>query len=165
MKTASWWLSLVASGMTVLLCFCGASGGSTLFTLGNPYIMEIPRCLIVCMDMGIPVFWLRCALQPFVIKLYLRPTLLWESTPMRLADCWASSVFGWRNISGLIGNLFCVAYSIAGLLELFHGQAINFGNTVWAMFLDEYPWRSQVALNPEVELLRCMCKRCSYIKA
>ncbi len=35
MKTASCWLSLVASGMTVLLCFCGASGGSTLFTLGN----------------------------------------------------------------------------------------------------------------------------------
>jgi hypothetical protein len=26
MKTASWWLSLVAFGMTVLLCFCGASG-------------------------------------------------------------------------------------------------------------------------------------------
>jgi hypothetical protein len=31
MKTASWWLSLVAFGMTFLLCFCGASGGSTLW--------------------------------------------------------------------------------------------------------------------------------------
>ncbi len=68
MNTASWWLSLVVSGMTILLCFCGASGGSTLFTLGNPYIMEIPRCLMICVDMGIPVFWLRCVLQPFGIK-------------------------------------------------------------------------------------------------
>jgi hypothetical protein len=45
MKTASWWLSLVAFGMTFLLCFCGASGGSTLFTLGKPHLIEIPSCL------------------------------------------------------------------------------------------------------------------------
>ncbi len=30
---------------------------------------------------------------------------MWESTLMRLADCRASSVFGWRNISGLFGVL------------------------------------------------------------
>jgi hypothetical protein len=30
----------------------------------------------LCVDMGIPVDWLRCALQPFGIKLYLRPMLL-----------------------------------------------------------------------------------------
>jgi hypothetical protein len=28
--------------VTVFLCFCEASGGSTLFTPGNPYIMELP---------------------------------------------------------------------------------------------------------------------------
>ena len=55
-----------ASGMTVLLCFCGASGGSTLFTLGNPYIMEIPRCLIICVDMGILVFCTYGAEIPMV---------------------------------------------------------------------------------------------------
>ncbi len=91
--------------------------------------------------------------------------LLWESTPVRLADCQASSASGWRNVSGLFGNpFFCDLQYSAGLLELFHGQAISFGNTVWVVFLDKYPWRSQVALNPEVELLRCVCKGCSYIK-
>ncbi len=89
--------------------------------------------------------------------------LLWESTPIRFADCQASSVIGWRNISGLFGNPF-LWYS-AGLLELFHGQAISFGDTVWVVVLDKYPWRSQVVLNPEVKLLPCMHKGCSYIKA
>jgi hypothetical protein len=66
MKTASWWLSLVMPGMIVLLRFCGASGGSTLFTLGNPCMMELPRGLIICVDMGVPL--LCCALQPFGLK-------------------------------------------------------------------------------------------------
>ncbi len=166
MKTASWWLSLVASWMTVLLCFSGASGGSTLFTLGNPYIMEIQRCLIVCVDMSIPVFWLRCALQPFVLKTLSQAYSLVRINPREVG--WLSSFFSlwvkkykwfhWK-------PFFCGLQYSAGLLELFHGQAISFGNTVWAMFLDEYPWRSRVALNHEVELLRCMCKGCSYIKA
>jgi hypothetical protein len=68
MKTASWWLSLVAFGMIVLLCFCGVSGVSTLFTLGNPYIMEILRCLIILCGYGCPVLWLCCVLQPFDMK-------------------------------------------------------------------------------------------------
>jgi hypothetical protein len=38
-------------------------------------------------------------------------------------------------------------------------------NTPWVMFLDKYLWRTRVALNPEVELLRCVHKDCSYIKA
>jgi hypothetical protein len=29
--------------MIVVLCFCRANGGSTLVTLGNPCIMELPR--------------------------------------------------------------------------------------------------------------------------
>jgi hypothetical protein len=66
MKSASWWLSLVVFGVTVLLCFCGASGGSKLFTLGNPYIMEIPRCLIIYVDMGIPFFGCAVRFNPLV---------------------------------------------------------------------------------------------------
>ena len=166
MKTASWWLSFVASGMTILLCFCGASGGSTLFTLGNPYIMEIPRCLIVCVDMGIPVFWLLCALQPFGIKTLSQAYALVRINPREVG--WLSSFFSlwvkkykWSHWK----PFFCGLRYSAGLLELFRGQAISFGNTVWAVFLDEYPWRSQVALSPELELLRCVCKGCSYIKA
>ncbi len=77
--------------MTVLLCFCGASGGSTLFTLGNPYIMEIPRCLIVCVDMGIPVFGLRCVLQPFVIKTLSQAYALVRINPLEVG--WLSSFF------------------------------------------------------------------------
>jgi hypothetical protein len=46
--------------------FCRASGGSTLFTLGNPYIMELPRFLIICMDMGIPFFCCAVGFNPLV---------------------------------------------------------------------------------------------------
>jgi hypothetical protein len=66
MKTASWWLSLVAFGITFLLCFCGASGGSTLFTLGKPHIIEIPSYLIFCVDMGIPFFDRAVRFNPLV---------------------------------------------------------------------------------------------------
>jgi hypothetical protein len=61
---------------------------------------------------------------------------------------WSSSFFypfGWRIISGIIETLF-VAYSILlGCYVLFHGQAFSFGNTVWVVFLDKYPWRTQMA--------------------
>ncbi len=151
--------------MTILLCFCGASGGSTLFTLRNSYIMELPRCLIICVDMGIPFFGCTVCFNPLVQKLYLRPTLLWESTPVKMADCRASSMPLDEEIKVVsLETLFCGLQYSLGLLELFHGQAVSFGNTVWVMFLDKYPWRTWVALNPEVELLHCMCKGCSYIK-
>ncbi len=113
---------------------------------------------------GHPVLWFR--LQPFGTK-----TLSQAYALVRINLCevgWLSSffhAFGWRNISGLFGNPFCGLQYSAGLLELFHGQAVSFGNTVWVVFLDKYPWRTRVALNPEVKLLRCVCKGCSYIKA
>ncbi len=40
--------------VTVLPCFSKAVGGSTIFTLGNPSIMEMRRYLNICMDMGVP---------------------------------------------------------------------------------------------------------------
>ncbi len=120
----------------------------------------------LCVDMGIPFYWLRCLLQPFGIKTLSQAYALVRINPREVG--WLSSFFSlwvkkykwfhWK-------TFFCgLRYSV-GLLELFHGQAISLGNTVWAVFLEEYPWRSQVALNPEVELLRCVCKGCSYIKA
>ncbi len=165
MKTARWWLSLVASGMTVLFCFCGVSGGSTQFTLGNLYIIELLRCLIICVDMGVPFLVALCAstlwYKNFISGLCScenRPPWSWLIVKLLL-------VFGWRNTSGLFGNPVCGLQYSAGLLEIFHGQAVSFGNTVWVVSLDEYPWRTQVALHCEVELLCCMCKGCSYIKA
>ncbi len=56
--------------------------------------------------MGIPFFGCTVHLNPLVYKNSLRPTLSWELTPIWLADCRASSVFGWRNISGLFGQPF-----------------------------------------------------------
>ncbi len=61
----------------VLLCFCGAIGGSTLTTLENPWIngaTEVTQHHLH--GYGHPNFWLHCVLQPVVCKLYLRPVLL-----------------------------------------------------------------------------------------
>jgi hypothetical protein len=53
---------------TVFLCFGGVIGCSTLFTLGNPCINEATKMTQHLRGYGCPVFWLRCVLQPFVIK-------------------------------------------------------------------------------------------------
>jgi hypothetical protein len=59
-----------------------------------------------------------------------------------------------------------VAYSVPlGCYVSFHGRASSFGYTLRVVFLDEYPWRTQVAYHPEIDLLRYVCKYCSYIKA
>ncbi len=51
--------------VTIFLCFCGASGGSMLFTLGNPYIMELPRWLNICANMRIPTFGCAARFNPW----------------------------------------------------------------------------------------------------
>ncbi len=77
-------------GVSIIVCFHGAIGGSTLFTLAIPCINGAIK---VTQDhlhgYGHPNFWLHCMLQPLVGKLYLRPKLLWESTYIYLADCQA----------------------------------------------------------------------------
>jgi hypothetical protein len=60
-----------------ILCFRGASDGSTLLTLAFPCsngVTEVTQHHL-CGN-GHPNFWLRCALQPLVCRLYLRPKLL-----------------------------------------------------------------------------------------
>ncbi len=54
--------------VTILLCFCGAIGGLTLFTMGNPCIMELPRCLNICMDMGVPSSGCTVRFNPWYIN-------------------------------------------------------------------------------------------------
>jgi hypothetical protein len=44
-----------------------------------------------------------------------------------------------------------MAYSICWAV-MFYGQAFSFCNTVWVVFLEEYTWRTRVALSPEVQL-------------
>jgi hypothetical protein len=61
--------------VTVILCFCGAIGGSTLFTLAIPFIngaTEVTQHHLC--GFGHPK--LRCALQPLACKLYLRHKLM-----------------------------------------------------------------------------------------
>jgi hypothetical protein len=63
--------------VVIIRCFCGASGGSTLLTLAFPCIngaTELTQHHLRGYDH--PIFWLRCALQPLVCRLYLRPKLL-----------------------------------------------------------------------------------------
>ncbi len=63
--------------VVIILCFHGASGGLTLLTL-------LFHCIYGATEVtqhhlhgyGHPIFWLCCALQPLVCKLYLRPKLL-----------------------------------------------------------------------------------------
>jgi hypothetical protein len=41
--------------------------------------------------------------------------------------------------------LFVACCIPMGCYFVVHGHALSFGNTVWVMFLEEYPWRTQVA--------------------
>ncbi len=61
----------------IILCFCGAIVGSTLLTLTYPCINGATKVTQHHLHgYGHPNFWLRCALQPLVCRLYLRPRLL-----------------------------------------------------------------------------------------
>jgi hypothetical protein len=63
--------------VVIILCFCGASGGSTLLTLAFPYINRATKVTQHHLHgYGHPNFWLHCVLQPLVCRLYLRPKLL-----------------------------------------------------------------------------------------
>jgi hypothetical protein len=67
--------------VTIIRCFCGAIGCSTLFILAFPCIngaTEVSQHHLH--GYGHPNFWSCYALQPLVCRLYLRPKLLWEST-------------------------------------------------------------------------------------
>ncbi len=127
--------------VTVLLCFCGAIGGSTLITLAIPCINGATEAAQQHLSgYGHPDFWLHYALQPLVHV--NRPILLWQSTSLHLPFIHS---FGWRIVSCLIRNHFCGAYSIPlGCCVMFHGQAFSCGNTVWVVFLKDNPWRTQV---------------------
>jgi hypothetical protein len=63
--------------MVFILCFRGASGGSTLLTLAFPCNDGVTKVTQHHLrGYGHLNFWLRCALQPLVCRLYLRPKLL-----------------------------------------------------------------------------------------
>jgi hypothetical protein len=52
-----------------ILCFHGASGGSTLLTLACPCNNGVTTVTQHLHGYGHPNFWLRCALQPFLCRL------------------------------------------------------------------------------------------------
>ncbi len=102
--------------VTIFLCFCGAIGVSTLFTLGNPCIIGATKMTQHLRGYGHLDFWLRCALQPLINTLSQAYPLVRINLQ---AFGWLSSffnAFGWRIISGLIGTLFCGLQYSTGLL-------------------------------------------------
>jgi hypothetical protein len=65
---------------------------------------------------------------------------------MQLADCQASFTPLGEELQAVSLEILFVAYSILlGCYVMFHGQAFSFGNTVWAIFLEEYQWSTRVA--------------------
>ncbi len=102
--------------VTTFLCFCGAIGGSTLITLAVPCFGGATKLTQHLRGCGSPVYWLHCALQPLVWKRFLRPTLFGRINLHAVG--WLLSffhAFGWRNISGLLGNPFCGLQYFTGL--------------------------------------------------
>ncbi len=151
MKTASWWLSLVASGMWPFsFLFAEPLGAQHYSHWGILALMELPRWLNICVDMGIPSFACAFASTLGITTLSQAYALVRINLP---AVGWLLSFFysfGWRIVSDLIEHLFCGLYTILlGCYVLFHGQAFSFGNTMWVLFLEKYPWRTQVASIPK----------------
>ena len=63
--------------VVIIFCFRGASGGLKLLTLAFPCINGVTKVTQHHLHgYGHPILWLRCALQPLVCRLYLRPKLL-----------------------------------------------------------------------------------------
>jgi hypothetical protein len=63
--------------VVIILCFCGVIGDSTLLTLAFPCIIGATKMTQHQLHgYGYPNFWLHCALQLLVCRLYLRPKLL-----------------------------------------------------------------------------------------
>jgi hypothetical protein len=139
-------LSVVIIGhfwdVTIILCCCGANGGSTLFTLACPCINGATK------------------VTQYHLHGYRHPNLLvahfnhWhvdfisglsscENQPL---SCWLivelRSLFWVKN--GLIRNLLFVAYSIP-LGCYVSWPSLDLEKTVWVMFLEDYLWRTRVA--------------------
>jgi hypothetical protein len=68
MKTASWWLSLVTSGMTVCLCFLQSQWWLNTIRIGESLHNGDTEVSHHLRGDGRPVLWLCCALQPFGIN-------------------------------------------------------------------------------------------------
>ena len=117
MKAAFWWLSLVASGMWpfsfVFAERLVAQHCSHWWILA---LMELPRWLNICIDMGVPSFGCAVCFNPWY------KNLSWAYALMRInlhAVGWLSSFFHsfeLRIASGLTGNPFCCLQYSAGLL-------------------------------------------------
>jgi hypothetical protein len=145
MKTAFWWLSLVAYGKWpfsfvfveplvaqhhhIWECLLWGYGGDSTFA----WIWVSPFLVALCTS----TFGIKTLSQAYALVRINLQVVGWMSSFFH--------AFGQRIISGLIDTLF-VAYSIPlGCYVLLHGQAFSFANTVWVVFLDKYPWRTWIA--------------------
>ncbi len=168
MNTAFQWLSLVASRMwpksIVFLESLVAQHNSHWQFLA---LMELQRWLkIICMDMGIPTFGCPVRFNPWYVDFISglsscenQPPCSWLIVEL-LALLWAKNC-KWSYWKSFVCGL---KYS-AGLLCYVSWPSLQLWYYCVGCVPERISWKTQVALNPEVELLRCVYKSCSYIKA
>jgi hypothetical protein len=121
--------------VVIILCFCGASGGSTLLILAFPCINGAPKVTQhICMEMVIPIIGCTVCFNPCYVDFISgpsscknRPLLSWQIVKLFSLLCVKI---------GLIRNLLFVAYSILQGCYVY-GQALSFCNIVWVVFLEE----------------------------
>jgi hypothetical protein len=126
------------------MCFCGASGGSTLLTLAFPCINGVTKVIQHHMrGYGHPNFFC-CAVRfnPWYVDFI-----------SGLSSCENQPCFGWLIVKlfsllqvkiGLI-KTFCLWPTVFCWAAMIYGQAFSFCNTVWVVFQEEYPRRAQMA--------------------
>ncbi len=143
-KTAFRWLSLVTSGMWSLsFVFVEPVVAEHYWHWHFLAFMESLRWLsIICADMVIPFFGCTVRFNPWCVDFI-----------SGLSSCENQPCFGWLIVKlfsllqvkiGLI-KTFCLWPAVFCWAVMIYGQAFSFCNTVWVVFLEEYPWRAQVA--------------------
>ncbi len=146
-KTASWWLSLVASGMWLFsFLFVEPSVAQHYSHWGILALLDLPRWLNICVDMGIPTSGCTVRFNPWYKNFISGLRFCENQPPCSWLIVKLLSLLCVNNCKCTNWTLFFVAYIIPlGCYVLFHSQAFSFGNTVWVVFLDKYPWRTRVA--------------------
>ncbi len=126
-----------------ILCFCGASGGSTLLTLAFPCINGVTGDSASSAQIwSSQIFGCTVRFNPWYVD-FISGLSSCENQP-----CFGWLIvklfyfFRWRLVS--LKPFVCGLQYSAGLL-CFIAKPLAFCNTVWVVFLEEYPWRAQVA--------------------
>ncbi len=123
MKASFWWLSLVTSGMWPFsFVFVEPLVAQHLSHWGILALMELPRWLNICVDVGIPSFGCALRFNPWYKNFISGLRSCENQPPCSWLIIKLRSLLWEKIVSGLTGNLF-VAYSILlSCSVLFHAH-------------------------------------------